>query len=152
MDIKTPKQMYKDAQFAVIISKTQLSLWENRVPDIIYKTIKEQSNIKTRKEVENLSRHNCVMINAFCEMYGEYLERCEYATIKVLPIHFRNFYSIIQIPVFCRSLSPETVELKVEESLSFYKYSDVYKEIEQFIRQNSNRCSFCITFRGYIVL
>lgn len=142
----------KDTQLSIIISKTQLSLWENRVPDLVYKVIKEKSNIKTRKEVENLSRHNCVMINTFCEMYGEHLEKCEYATIKGLPIYFKRFYSIIQIPVFGHSLSPESIELKVEESLSFYKNTDVYQEVEQFIRQNSNHCSYCITFRGYVVL
>ena len=137
---------------SIIISKTQLSLWENKVPDSIYKTIKEESNINTRKEVENLSRHNCIVIDAFCGVYGKYLERCDYAEIKGLPVQFQNFYSIVQIPLYGNCRQPETIELKVDESLSFYKNTDVYNEIEQFIVRNTNHCKLCVTYRGRIPL
>ena len=135
----------------IIISRTQLPLWGNRVPDVIYQTIKELSNIKTRKEVENLSRHNSIMINTFCSVYGEYLERCEYAIIKGLPFILQNFYNIIQIPLYGNSLHSETIEIKVEECLTYYKNTEFYKEVEQFIRNNTNRCSYCIAYRGYVL-
>jgi hypothetical protein len=119
--------------FSVIISRTQLSLWENKVPDVIYQVIKEESNIKTRKEVESLSRHNCIVLDAFCDVYGKYLERCEFAVLKELPIQFQNFYSVIQIPIYRNCLSPETIELKVEECLKFYKNTDAYEAVEEYI-------------------
>jgi len=137
----------------IVISKTQLSLWENKVPDIIYQMIKEENNIKTRKEVEKLSRHHCAIINTFCSLYGEYLERCEYATIRGLPVEFEHFYNIVQIPIYGSSLYPETIEVKVEECLSFYRNTnpEVYKEVVQFIVKNTNRCKLCVLYRGNVV-
>lgn len=117
----------------IIVSKTQVSLWENKVPDKIYQVIKEECNIKTRKEVESLHRHNCIVIDAFCDVYGEYLERCEYAAIKEIPILFRDFYRVVQIPIYGNSMNPETIELKVEESLIFYRKTDVYRQVEDFL-------------------
>ena len=145
-------QMTMTITIPIIMSKTQLPLWGNRVPDTIYQTIKEQSNIRTRKEVETLCRHNSVMINAFCEVYGEYLERCEYAILKGLPYLFQNFYAIVQIPLYGTVLYPETAEIKVDECLSFYRNTDVYKEVENYIRYNTNRCPLCIMYRGFIPL
>lgn len=124
---------------SVIISSTSLPLWGNRVPDIIYKIIKEQGNIQTRKEVENLCRHDCIMLDAFCSVYGECLERCEFAILKGLPYQLRNFYKIIQIPLYRNILNTESIEIQVDECLSFYKNAVVYKEVEQFIRNNTNR-------------
>ena len=110
-----------------------MPLWQNKVPDMIYKTIKEEANIKTRKEVESLTRHNCIVIDAFCDVYGKYLERCEYAALEELPYLFRNFYSVVQIPIYRNCRNPETIKLKEDECLSFYKNTDVYKEVEEFI-------------------
>ena len=139
----------------IVVSKTQLSLWENKVPDIIYKTIKEENNIKTRKEVEKLSRHHFAVINTFCSLYGEYLERCEYATIKGLPVEFEHFYTIVQVPIYGSSLNPEMIEVKVEECLTYYKNvnpnPEVYKEVKQFIVTNTTRCKLCFMYSGNVV-
>jgi hypothetical protein len=140
-----------EPELLVVLSITQLPLWKNTVPDQIYKIIMEKSEINTRKEVEQLSRHNCVLVNTFCSVYGECLERCEFATLRGLPILFKYFYSIIQIPLYGNSMNPETVEIKADEVLSFYRKTEAYKEIEQFLRQITYNCHSCLTFRGYII-
>ena len=142
--------MYEEPELVVVLSKTQLPLWKNTIPDQIYKIIMEKSEIHTRKEVEQLSRHNCIVIKTFCSVYGECLERCDFATIRGLPFLFKYFYNVIQIPLYGNCMNPETIEIKVDEVLSFYKKSDVYREVEQFIRQSTNNCHSCITFRGYV--
>jgi hypothetical protein len=91
------------------------------------------------------------MIDAFCGVYGEYLEKCDYAVLKGIPIQFKNFYSIIQIPIYGNCIHPEVIEIKVEESLSFYKNTDVYKEVEQYIIQNTNHCKLCVNYRGIVI-
>jgi hypothetical protein len=142
--------MYTENDLLVVLSKTQLPLWKNIIPDKIYNMIMEKSEIHTRKEVEQLSRHNCILVNTFCSVYGECLERCEFATIRGLPFLFKYFYSVIQIPLYGNCMNPESMEIKVDEVLSFYRKTEGYREVETFIKQNTNNCHSCITFRGYI--
>jgi len=142
--------MYGETELAVILSKTELPLWGNVIPDIIYTIIMEKSEMQSVKEVQQLRRHNSVLVEAFCSIYGECLERCEFAMIRRLPFLFKHFYSIIQIPLFGNCMNPEVIEIHVHAVLSFYRITDEYREVEQFVRLNTKKCHSSLTFNGYI--
>lgn len=135
----------------VIVSTTTVPLWRNPVPNEIYNILMTKLGIGTKEEVKQINRHNNVLIETFQEAYGQYLEYCSYATIKEMPFVFKNFYKIIQVACFANSLYPESIELQVEECLSFYKNSQLQDEISHYVLRNTNDCRYCIMYKGYLI-
>lgn len=136
---------------AVLVSTSRVCLWNNAIPDIVYDTIMMKSNINKRYDVKTLNRHNPIIIETFCKYYGSGLEYCNYATLKQMPYVFKNFYKIIQVPCFANSLFPESIELHVEECLSFYQNEMLRAEIKHFVRSNTNDCRYCIMYKGNLI-
>jgi hypothetical protein len=135
----------------VIVSTTTVPLWRNPIPNRLYDTLMTKLNIRTKEEIRETNRHNKILIETFQEVYGQYLEYCSYATIKEMPFVFKNFYKIIQVECFANSLYPESIELQVDECLSFYKNSHLRDEIRHYILRNTNDCRYCIIYKGHLI-
>lgn len=135
----------------VIVSTTTVPLWRNPIPNQLYKTLMTKLGMRTKEEIRETNRHNNILIETFQEAYGQYLEYCSYATIKEMPFVFKNFYKIIQVVCFANSLYPESIELQVDECLSFYKNSVLQDEIKHYILRNTNDCRYCIVYKGYLI-
>ena len=104
----------------VLLSTTQVALWKNRIPDFIYKRIKQKCSLRNNEEVRGLRRDNYELIESFRFLYGHSLERCEYATLTNMPTVYKDAYKIAQIPIYGNALSPESIELYIKCPHAFF--------------------------------
>ena len=77
------------SQIYVVLSRTSLPLWDNAIPESMYQYIYSFDNgIKRKSQVQSLSRHDPILLNAFRFFYGKYLEKCKYTGIKSISVEF----------------------------------------------------------------
>lgn len=138
--------------FWVVKSTTSLSLWNNIIPDFLYKRMKTNGLTKTKKDLCHICRHDEKLIETFAYFYGDRLERCIFATLVRLPVLFKHFYDIIQIPVYGNALSSECIEIKTMESRIYYQSSHVYDHVCKLIRENTHTCKYSIIYKGNVWL
>ena len=102
----------------VIISKTSKSLWQNVIPNELYKLIYAYApELKSKEKIHSLCRHHPVLLYAFRQLYGPRLESCDYAGIVKVPNDFINIYKVCHIPCFGNSYYPESIDLCTEKWL-----------------------------------
>ena len=101
---------------SVIVSSTSLSLWENKVPEVIFTELRkhfEKVNSKRRNLVDTyFTRDDPILVSCFQLFYGNGLEKCNYATIRFFHPRYLYHYKIIQQPCYLSCLYPEEVYLE----------------------------------------
>mgnify|MGYP006082704321 FL=1 len=102
-------------QIHIIISRSTVPLWENPIPDSLYKFIYTFSkNITRKNQIHHLSRHHPVLVQAFRYFYGTHLDKCQYAGIKSIATDFINYYEVKQIFCYGNAPYPESIDLHTE--------------------------------------
>jgi len=128
------------SQIYVILSSTYESLWDNPVPSSLYDYIYSFANgIKNKKQIQSLTRHHPVLLNAFRFFYGRNLEKCKYAGIKNISIEFMNYYEVKQIVYYENHRCPESIDLHTETWLP-----DVIDKINEDRKLNSDQKKYFI--------
>ena len=106
-------------EISVIVSLTSLSLWENKVPEVIFAELRkhfEKVNSKNRKLIDTyFLRHDQRLVACFQLFYGKNLEKCSYATIRYFHPRYLNHYKIIQQPCYLSCFYPEEIYLDKKE-------------------------------------
>ena len=100
---------------SVIVSSTSMSLWENKVPEVVFAEMRkhyEKVNSKQRNLIDTfLPRNDQKLVSCFQLFYGNNLEKCTYATIRFFHPRYLNHYKILQQPCYLSCLYPEEVYL-----------------------------------------
>jgi hypothetical protein len=108
--------MEEESFLSVIVSSTSLSLWENKVPEVIFAELRkhfEKVNSKNRKLIDTyFVRNDPRLVSCFRMFYGNNLEKCNYATIRFFHPRYLNHYKIIQQPCYRSCVYPEEVYLE----------------------------------------
>lgn len=137
--------------FWVVKSTTSVSLWNNIIPDFLYKRMKTKGLMKTSKDLGHIHRHDEGLIESFVYFYGDRLERCIYATLVRLPLLFKHFYTIIQIPVYGNAFhTEESIEIKSVECRIFYHNSHEYDLVCRLLSENTHTCKYSFIYQGTI--
>lgn len=101
---------------SVIVSTTSLSLWENKVPEVVFAELRkhfEKVNSKNRKLIDTyFVRNDPRLVSCFQLFYGNNLEKCNYAAIRYFHSRYLNHYKLIQHPCYLSCLYPEEVYLE----------------------------------------
>ena len=96
----------------VIVSTTSLSLWENKIPEVVFAELRKHFEIKQRHLIDTyISRDDPRLVSCFQLFYGKCLENCQYATIRSFHPRYVNHYKIIQQPCYLSCRYPEEVYL-----------------------------------------
>lgn len=127
--------------FPIIISCTNVGLWENSIPEYMYNVLLNNEIIKTRNQIANVTRDNRILMRCFQDMYGRYLDRCSYAKVVLVPELLREYYSVRQIECYRNAKYPESVIINVRDCLSDYKKRDDYKEILMYLHNKTKLVS-----------
>ena len=100
---------------SVIVSTTSLSLWENKVPEVVFTEMRkhfQNVNSKQRHLIDTyVSRDDPRLVSCFQLFYGKSLENCQYATIRSFHSRYVNHYKILQQPCYLSCVYPEEVYL-----------------------------------------
>jgi hypothetical protein len=106
--------------FLVIISSTDLSLWNNKIPNEIYNYIYLVDTMyKTQVDIHKMTRHHPLLIKSFRYFYGNNLESCNYAGLIKLNTHFLHFYEVKHIACYLSAYYPECIDLNLKQWLIF---------------------------------
>jgi len=132
--------------FDVVLSKTDLPLWKNEIPDFIFTKIISHSPELNKTNIMNLPRDNLLVLETLIDFYGKNLEMCDFASLVRLPRIVYNFYRIIQIPIYGNGLDKERIQIHAQECVDFHKHEDV----PTLIYRKTFTCDLSIMFKGFI--
>lgn len=135
----------------VVVSKTELALWDNEVPENVCDCILEQISMY-RKDIPTLARHHHALIYGFQYVYGRNLERCHFAKLREIPEFIIPFYCIVRIPCYANIYFPEAIEINVQACIGHYHNTEQYNEILLWLNSRIKDCRYhCFIYKGCIL-
>lgn len=102
----------------IIISTTSHDLWSNDIDIQVFAFIYQHSkNILKPDHIYALPRHDLLVLAAFRDVYGPFLENCSFAKQEYLPDLFKPYYYIDRIQCYKYVYFPEEIKFDKENLL-----------------------------------
>jgi hypothetical protein len=100
----------------IIISTTSHDLWSNNINIRVFTFIYGHSkNILKPDHIYALPRHDLLVLSAFRDIYGPFLENCPFAKQVFLPDLFKPYYYIDRIECYKYVYFPEEIMFNKEK-------------------------------------